>query len=123
MHSLCAEGQRYLKVSCTDGCVITYHFTCWRRFERIYRAEHSDFSWKVGLLPNNPSLANILLVLSSKADMASDCAKQQDWQRIVIAQQATSALRSLAMLMSQLQGLPCRARRACAASRTAAQGR
>ena len=76
MYLLCAEGQRYLKVSCTDGCIITYHFTCWRRFERIYRAEHSEFSWKVGTLLIDPPLADILLVLSSKADMAYDCTKQ-----------------------------------------------
>ena len=42
-----AEGQRYLKVMCTEGCVMSYHFACWRRFERVHRAEHPEFNWKV----------------------------------------------------------------------------
>ena len=45
----CVEGQRYLKVTCTEGCTITYHFTCWRRLERVYRVEHPEFNWKVSV--------------------------------------------------------------------------
>lgn len=32
---------------CTEGCVIFYHYACWRAFERFFKTSHPDFSWKV----------------------------------------------------------------------------
>ena len=26
---------------------MSYHFTCWRRFERMHRAKHPEFNWRV----------------------------------------------------------------------------
>ena len=36
-----------MKFMCTEGCVIFYHYPCWRAFERFYKASHLDFNWKV----------------------------------------------------------------------------
>ena len=45
----CCAGSddKYLKIMCTEGCVIFYHYACWRAFERFFKASHPDFSWKV----------------------------------------------------------------------------
>lgn len=41
------SNERYLKIMCTEGCVIFYHYPCWRAFERFHKASHTNFNWKV----------------------------------------------------------------------------
>ncbi|KAK9814222.1 hypothetical protein WJX72_002519 [[Myrmecia] bisecta] len=37
---------KYMKIDCSEGCHIAYHWGCWRKVESHLRTAQPDFSWK-----------------------------------------------------------------------------
>lgn len=47
VHAMANAGtDKYMRMLCTEGCMICYHYLCWRAFERFHKASHPEFSWK-----------------------------------------------------------------------------
>jgi hypothetical protein len=50
-----AGTDKYMRMLCTEGCLICYHYLCWRAFERFHKASHPEFNWKARANASGPS--------------------------------------------------------------------